>query len=179
MDATAALYSRHLGSGLRAARTIGGQGMADDLVAEAFTRILTSIRAGKGPDHAFRPYLVTTIRHLFVDTVRRHAHEVLVGESSEVIDLVQPDQSEALLDQSVMVDVLAQLPPRWREVLWRTVVLDEPLSLVGISMGLNANAVAALNFRARAGLGRAYRDRVSATMPPRRCPEDGSSARSA
>ena len=32
--------------------------VADDIVAEAFARVLAAIRAGGGPDHAFRPYLL-------------------------------------------------------------------------------------------------------------------------
>jgi RNA polymerase sigma factor (sigma-70 family) len=179
LDAIATLYSRHCAAALRAARAIGGHGLAEDLAAEAFTRVLATIRAGGGPDRALRPYLVTTIRHLFVDAVRRGAREVLVGENSDVMDRAQPDDCEARAEQSVMFEVLAALPPRWREVLWRTIVLDEPLSAVGASMGLNANAVAALSFRARAGLGRAYRDRVVPTMPSERACDDGSASRSA
>lgn len=179
LDAIATLYSRHCPAALRAARAIGGPGMAEDLVAEAFTRVLTSIRAGGGPDHALRPYLVTTIRHLFVDAVRRSAREVLVGESAEAIDGIQPDDSESCVEHSVMFEVLVALPPRWREILWRTIVLDEPLCIVGASMGLNANAAAALSFRARAGLAKAYRDQVAATMPPWRCLDDGPTSRSA
>ena len=179
MDAAASLYSRHCGAALRAARAIGGQGMAEDLVAEAFTRVLTSIHAGGGPDHGFRPYLVTTIRHLFVDAVRRSSREVLVGEDPERVDLVQPDDTDALVDQSVMFEVLAVLPARWREILWRTIVLDQPLVVAGAAMGLNANAAAALGFRARAGLCKAYRERVSAALPPRKSAGGGSSARTA
>lgn len=166
MEAAAALYCRHCAAALRAARAIGGQGMAEDLVAEAFTRVLTSIHAGGGPDHALRPYLVTTIRHLFVDAVRRSSREVLVGEDRELEGPTRPDDTDALVDQKVMFEVLAVLPARWREILWRTVVLDEPLTVAGASMGLNANAAAALGFRARAGLCKAYRQRVSASLSP-------------
>lgn len=166
MDAAGSLYCRHCGAALRAARAIGGQGMAEDLVAEAFTRVLTSIHAGGGPDHGFRPYLVTTIRHLFIDAVRRSSREVLVGEAPERVDVVQSDDTDALVDQSVMFEVLAVLPARWREILWRTIVLDEPLTVAGAAMGLNANAAAALGFRARAGLCKAYRQRVSPTLSP-------------
>ena len=41
--------------------------MADDIVAEAFARVLAAIRAGGGPDHAFRPYLLAAVRNLAND----------------------------------------------------------------------------------------------------------------
>ena len=155
MAAMAALYGRHYAAALRTARGVGGAGLADDLVSDAFTKVFTSILHGSGPDRLMRPYLATTIRHLYVDRVRKGAHEFLVGDS-EVLDRLQPDDTEAVLEESLVVDVLATLPPRWREILWRTIILGEPLSVAGAKMGLNANAAAALNFRARGGLRTAY-----------------------
>ena len=108
-----------------------------------------------------RPYLATTIRNLYVDKVRKGAHEFLVGDP-EVLDRLQADSTELVLEESLVVEVLSALPPRWREILWRTIILGEPLSLAGAKMGLNANAAAALNFRARGGLRTAYLARTSA-----------------
>jgi RNA polymerase sigma factor (sigma-70 family) len=161
MAAMSALYGRHYAAALRTARGVGGAGLADDLVSDAFTKVFTSILHGSGPDRLLRPYLATTIRHLYVDRVRKGAHEFLVGDS-EVLDRLQPDDTEAVLEESLVVDVLATLPPRWREILWRTIILGEPLSVAGAKMGLNANAAAALNFRARGGLRTAYLARTSA-----------------
>jgi RNA polymerase sigma factor (sigma-70 family) len=178
MDAASTLYARHYAAALRAARGIGGQGIAEDLVAEAFTKVLASLIRGHGPDHALRPYLVTTIRNLYVDGIRRNAREFPVGDS-EVLDGVQPDDSEALLEHSLMLEVLTTLPPRWREILWRTIVVGEPLSVVAATMGLKPNAAAALSFRARGGLGKAYRDRVNAAGEPRDASAGGASVQGA
>jgi RNA polymerase sigma factor (sigma-70 family) len=158
--AMSALYGRHYAAALRTARAVGGAGLADDLVSDAFTKVFRSILRGSGPDRLLRPYLATTIRHLYVDRVRKGAHEFLVGDS-EVLDRIQPDGTEVVLEESLVVDVLATLPPRWREILWRTIILGEPLSVAGARMGLNANAAAALNFRARGGLRTAYLARTS------------------
>lgn len=160
MSAMSALYERHYASALRTARGVGGPGLADDLVSDAFSRVFNSVLHGSGPDRLLRPYLATTIRHLYVDRIRKGAHEFLVGES-EVLDRLQPDETEMVLEESLVVDVLSTLPPRWREILWRTIILGEPLSVVGAKMGLNANAAAALNFRARGGLRAAYLARAS------------------
>lgn len=58
------LWSRHAQSGIVVARGFTSSLDADDLVAEAFTRIYQRVFDGGGPDGAFRPYLYTTIRNL-------------------------------------------------------------------------------------------------------------------
>lgn len=161
MSAMSTLYERHYASALRTARGVGGPGLADDLVSDAFSRVFTAVLHGAGPDRLLRPYLATTIRHLYVDRIRKGAHEFLVGDS-EVLDRLQPDESDTVLEESLVVDVLSTLPPRWREILWRTIILGEPLSVAGARMGLNANAAAALSFRARGGLRTAYLARAAA-----------------
>src|SRR5690242_3240342 len=65
MSAMSALYERHYASALRTARGVGGPGLADDLVSDAFSRVFTSVLHGAGPDRLLRPYLATTIRHLY------------------------------------------------------------------------------------------------------------------
>ena len=44
---------------------------ADDLVAEAFAKVLDTLRSGGGPDLAFRAYLLTTLRNTLYDRIRR------------------------------------------------------------------------------------------------------------
>ena len=110
---------------------------------------------------AVRAYLVTTIRNLFADRLRRLSREVLVDPHEGTLDRVQADPTVPALERSVVLDVLAELPERWREVLWRTIVLEQPLAVVGASLGLNANATAALSYRARAALTKAYVRAVS------------------
>lgn len=161
MAAMSALYGRHYTAALRTARGVGGAGLADDLVSDAFTKVFTAILHGSGPDRLLRPYLATTIRNLYVDRIRKEAKELLVG-NAEILDRLQPDESDSYLEESLVVDVLSTLPPRWREILWRTIIMGEPLSVAGAKMGLNANAAAALNFRARGGLRTAYLARRSA-----------------
>ena len=62
--AFAELWQRHARSGKRVARQFTSSIDADDLVAEAYTRIYERVLAGGGPVGAFRPYLYTTIRSL-------------------------------------------------------------------------------------------------------------------
>ena len=60
-DAYGELYRRYHDFAHRVAKK-SSRRHADDLVAEAFRRILTAISRGAGPTQAFGPYLATTIR---------------------------------------------------------------------------------------------------------------------
>ena len=43
---------------------------SDDLVSDAFAKVLTVVQSGGGPDVAFRAYLLTAVRRLHVDRIR-------------------------------------------------------------------------------------------------------------
>lgn len=162
MQAAGVLYARHYPFAVRAARGISNPGMAEDLASEAMTRVVAALLNGLGPDRAFRAYLLTTMRNLFRDRLRKLNGEISVDPLEEgALDLPEPDPSERVLDRSVVLEVMAELPERWREVLWRTIVVEEPLHAVGASMGLSANAVAALSYRARSAFSKAYVRAVS------------------
>ena len=79
--AYAVLYQRHVvaARGL-ARRLMHGRAEADDAVAEAFARVLAQLKRGKGPDSAFRPYLLTTVRRVACDRSRAEARLVVSGE---------------------------------------------------------------------------------------------------
>ena len=65
------LFERHRDAATRLARQIAGSSDADDLVSEAFIKVLNVLSAGGGPDLAFRAYLLTAVRRLHVDKIRR------------------------------------------------------------------------------------------------------------
>src|SRR5262249_7329229 len=66
------LYRRHVDAANRLARTlVRDRSAADDLVAEAFAKVLATLRNGHGPDLAFRAYLLTSLRNTFYDQTRR------------------------------------------------------------------------------------------------------------
>ena len=69
-DAYAELFERHHRAALNYARSIAGPSDADDLVAEAFTKLLAALGRDIGPVTSFRPYLLTTIRRLWANTLR-------------------------------------------------------------------------------------------------------------
>src|SRR5438105_3545719 len=69
--AYASLYERHVTAARNLARQlVHGRAEADDIVAEAFAKVLDQLRRGRGPDGAFRPYLLTTVRRAAIDRLR-------------------------------------------------------------------------------------------------------------
>ena len=64
------LFARHVEPARRLARGLVSAGDADDLVSEAFAKVLTVLQRGGGPDLAFRAYLLTAVRRLQVDRIR-------------------------------------------------------------------------------------------------------------
>src|SRR3954454_9523887 len=73
------LFRRHWEGGVRVATGMVGRSDAEDLVSEAFVKILDLINRGKGPDYAFRPYLMATKRTINVDRIRR-GKDILVDD---------------------------------------------------------------------------------------------------
>src|SRR5882724_1695374 len=72
ISAYGSLYERHVRAAYNLARQLArSPAEADDLVAEAFAKVLDTLRAGRGPDLAFRAYLLTALRHTAYDKTRR------------------------------------------------------------------------------------------------------------
>jgi RNA polymerase sigma factor (sigma-70 family) len=155
-EAYAELWRRHFRAGLRAARSFAHLEDPDDLVAEAFTRILLALQAGTGPTVSFRPYLYTTIRNLAL----RRVHHLAVVQDVDLDTIVDPDtedpEIEHVLDRSLTVTAFRALPERWQTVLWYTEVERMTPAQAGALLGLSANATSALAFRARAALRAAW-----------------------
>jgi RNA polymerase sigma factor (sigma-70 family) len=157
-EAFADLYRRHLPAARRLARRLAPSCWeADDLVSEAFTRVLDTLRCGRGPDAAFRAYLLTTLRNTLYDQARRDQRLEFSAEMAEY-DPGVPFRDTAV-EQSEAAQVArayARLPERWQLVLWQTEVCEESPAELARRYGLSPNCVSALAYRARVGLRQAY-----------------------
>lgn len=151
------LFVRHRAVALRYARRLSDSERAEDLCAEAFTKIFDLLQRGKGPDVAFRAYLLTTVRTSHLNNLRRGSREDLVPDH-EPISRMMPviEDPDARFDRNAICRAFYQLPERWRVVLWLTSVEGYTHDEVSERLGLKSNAVASLAFRARAGLRQAY-----------------------
>lgn len=164
LDAYGSLYERHVSAAYNLARQLArSSAEADDLVSEAFARVLDTLRAGRGPDSAFRAYLLTALRHVAYDKTRRDRKVELTddvttvsGVSTEKISEPFRDTAMAGLERSLAAKAFARLPERWQAVLWHTEIEGQSPAEVAPLLGLTANGVSALAYRAREGLRQAY-----------------------
>jgi len=154
--AFAELWRRHYRSGARVARQFTSSIDADDLVSEAYTRIYQRVLAGGGPTGAFRPYLYTTIRNL-ASTWGAASRDIQVDDIAEFEDpSTIEDPAAVALDKTLTARAFRSLPDRWQSVLWYTEVEGMDPHEVAPLLGMTANGVAALSYRAREGLRKAW-----------------------
>src|SRR3954454_20016057 len=155
-SAFAELWRRHYRSGARVARQFTSSIDADDLVSEAYTRIYQRVLAGGGPTGAFRPYLFTTIRNL-ASSWGAARKDVQVDDIADFEDPATLDDPAAVaLDKTLTARAFRSLPDRWQSVLWYTEVEGMDPHEVAPLLGMTANGVAALSYRAREGLRKAW-----------------------
>lgn len=156
--AYAVLYERHAAAGRGLARQLlRGDAEVDDAVAEAFTRVLSVIQRGGGPTDAFRPYLLTAVRNAAHDRGRGEKRQVVTEDMESVApgeNFVDPALEG--LERSLIARAFLSLPERWQAVLWHTEIEGAGPAEVGPLLGMKANSVAALAYRAREGLRQAY-----------------------
>lgn len=158
LEAFDPLYRRHRTAALRHARNwTRSEAAAEDLSAEAFTRVLYAIRNGNGPSEAFRPYLLTAMRHVARDWAEGDRRTLLLPDLVEVAPAAEDqDPVIAALERSLAGLAFMSLPERWQTILWQMEVEREGPSQLAPQLGLEPSAVSALAYRAREGLKQAY-----------------------
>lgn len=158
-DAVSELWRRHSGAGRTVARAWSSSSDPDDLVSEAFLRVLRVVEGGGGPEGAFRPYFFTAIRNVAGSWARRSRRERPFDEDDHSLLAAGPDPEEralAALERDLGARAFRALPARWQEVLWYTEVEGLAPADAAPLLGLRPNAVAALGMRAREGLRAAW-----------------------
>ena len=164
------LYIEHAPAARRVALSMVQRDAADDIVAEAFTRVLGAIRAGGGPGLAFRAYLLTAVRNTANDWLRASRRTTVIGDLDQDLEdrvavgnmgLAQlsrgPEaEAEAQAEARLVAAAFGRLPTRWRDVLWQLEVEGKAPAAIAPMFGLSANGVSALAVRAREGLRQAY-----------------------
>ncbi|GEL93991.1 sigma-70 family RNA polymerase sigma factor [Cellulomonas composti] len=158
----AGLYERHAGAALVVARRyVDGDADAEDVVADSFTAVYGALGRGHGPDEAFRAYLFTVVRR--VAAVRREGarrarptDDVAELEAGTALAGTAEEPALAGFERGVVARAFHSLPQRWQAVLWHTEVEGLTPAEIAPILGLTANGVAALSYRAREGLRQAY-----------------------
>jgi RNA polymerase sigma factor (sigma-70 family) len=152
------LYARHSVPALTLARQFSkSQAEADDLVSESFARVLDTLISGGGPDTAFRAYLFTTLRNTAYDRSRKDKRLQFTDDveaHDAPVDVGDPVIIQA--ENTLVGKAFGALPERWQAVLWYTQVDGLSPAETGVLLGMTANAVTSLAYRAREGLREAY-----------------------
>ncbi|MFS8103065.1 sigma-70 family RNA polymerase sigma factor [Lentzea alba] len=176
IEAYGKLYERHVRSAnILAMQLSTSSADADDLVSDAFAKVLAAMRSGGGPGAAFRPYLLTAVRHAAYDRTRKEKRLELAGDIEEVPGATRatsvPFRDKAVedLDQALAASAFASLPERWQTVLWHTAIEGQSPGEIAPLLGLTANGVSAMAFRAREGLRKAFLQAHVAQEPKERC----------
>lgn len=164
------LWTKHYDAALSAARAVSAEQDPEDVVQEAFARILELVRRGGGPTRAFRPYLFATIRN----TANRWDQGLREESTEELADIIDPlstdDAHEEAADIDFAVRAYRSLPARWQEALWYADVEQRTPAEIGALLGVRANTASALLYRAREGLRQAWiRSQLEGTAPSAAC----------
>jgi RNA polymerase sigma factor (sigma-70 family) len=151
------LFSRHKDAANRLARQLVRGPDSDDLVADAFAKVLTVLQGGGGPDVSFRAYLLTAVRRLHVDRVRTTSRLQSTDDMTP-FDPGVPFQDTAVagFESGAAAKAFASLPERWQLVLWHLEVEGQKPADIAPLLGMSANSVSALAYRAREGLRQAF-----------------------
>jgi RNA polymerase sigma factor (sigma-70 family) len=148
------LYVRHRDAALRLARSYGAAADAEDVVNEAFERVMGALRRGRGPADAFRPYLFVTVRRLTIG--RGGADHGTLDEVPEAVVAAEAGGTLDLTERALVAEAFADLPDRWQTVLWHTAVEGQRPREVARAVGMPANTVAVMAHRARERLRQRY-----------------------
>ncbi|MBW8751420.1 MAG: sigma-70 family RNA polymerase sigma factor [Propionibacteriales bacterium] len=151
------LFARHREAATRLARQLVPGPDADDLVSEAFAKVLNVLLAGGGPDVAFRAYLLTAVRRLHVDKIRA-TNRATPTDDLTPYETVEPQTDTVIagFEGGAAAKAFASLPERWQLVLWHLEVEGQKPADIAPLLGMTANSVSALAYRAREGLRQAY-----------------------
>lgn len=154
----AELWRRYQPTVRRYAASLRGGRDADDVVADAFVKVLHAVRRGKGPvDNPVR-YLMVAARTVSLDAGRSEARTAPVADEGEqdrtVLDRASGPE-EARLDDDLRT-AFGSLSPTWARVIWWTEVEGRDVHEVADALGISPPAASALAYRARRALRAAY-----------------------
>lgn len=150
------LYRRHHRMALQAALRAGvPSGDAEDVVAEAYAKVLRAVQGGRGPTRNFPGYLATAVKRVAWSVQKQSARYHPTDDVDLLDDATGPGYPEDLTD-SLAGAALAALPSASRRLLWRVEVQGDSIRDIARELGKTPNSVSAATFRARKQLRTEY-----------------------
>ncbi len=140
-----------------AARLLGDPDLAEECVAETFSRFLHALRAGRGPNQHLKAYLFRIAHNWITDHYRHQTPTAPWEDQARHLssDDPPPDEVvEARWQQAHVRALLHRLTPDQRQVIALRFLEGWSLAEVAESMGKPVGAVKALQHRALAALRR-------------------------
>lgn len=157
----AELYRRHRKLADRVARRAGvSPHDTEDVVAEAFAKVLRAMRRGHGPTETFTGYLALAVRRV-AWSAQRDSKRCRPTDDLDLLDAVSDSADVPSIGDPVTA-AFAALSQEARSLLWRVVVDGDPIGEIARDLGKTPNSVSAAAFRARARLRSEYSRRLSA-----------------
>ncbi|WP_217182798.1 sigma-70 family RNA polymerase sigma factor [Streptomyces sp. AC495_CC817] len=151
------LWRRHAPVAVAYARSLGPCAAdAEDLVSAAFLSILQQLRSGGGPQRSFRPYLLTSVRNEWMTCARRTPPTTPIHEAEHPPATLGAIDVDALADSATITEAFGSLPERWQHALWLSAVEQLPPRRIAEVLRIRPNSAAALTYRARDALRKAW-----------------------
>lgn len=133
-----------------AVRLLGDSHLAEDCVAETFSRFLQAVRKGGGPNANVRAYLYRMAHNWIIDHYRRYSASTLPLEHDLKDDeMASPSQiiTEELEREQVR-EALLKLPPDQQQVIHFRFLEDWSHAEIAEVLGKTVEATRALQYRA-------------------------------
>lgn len=151
------LWRRHAPVAVAYARSLGSSPPdPEDVVSDAFVSILRQLRAGKGPQRSFRPYLLTTVKNTWMSHARRTPLMSSLDDTEHPPSVLGAIDVEAMVTSAALAEAFDSLPERWQHALWLSEVEQLPPRQIAELLGIRPNSAAALTYRARDALRKAW-----------------------
>ena len=135
-----------------AARVLGNVSQADDIVQEAYLRLLRTPLRTDDPQY-LRAYLFRIASNLMADYFRRQKRETTVAD--------MPEAATSAVDPAIRIDmdrVFRRLPLRERQLLWLAHVEGADHREIAHVLDVGERSVRVLLFRARQKLAKLIRE---------------------
>lgn len=145
------LWSRHADAVRNTAHAIDATCDPEDVTQECFTQLFAALKNGDHIDGPLRPYLYVLTRHIITAW-----QDPTAPTPTPHLPDIWEDTPDTIHHSEHVTTAFRALPPEWRSVLWYTEVEGMQPSDLAPILGISANAVAALAYRAREGLRNAW-----------------------